>query len=64
MAKKVKEVEVEEVEETLLKDITFDVPLEEYEEANTMAKSKGFNSIEECMRKKYQTIMRVYRSEL
>ena len=45
------------------KDITFAVDVEEYEEANLMAKHKRFDSIEALMIKKYSHILSVYRAE-
>ena len=45
------------------KDITFTISAAEYSEANVMAKSKHFNSIEDLVTKKYQHVLKVYRLE-
>jgi len=42
------------------KDVTFNVPQEEYEDATIMAEGKGFSSIEDLMKNKYQKFMRKY----
>jgi len=44
-------------------EISFVVSEDEYQEANQMAKVKGYSSVEKLMKSKYEKFLKIYRNE-